>query len=318
MGLRYAVIGTGALGGYFGGKLANAGQDVHFLFHSDYAHVSTHGLKVDSVEGAFHLKPINAYQHTADMPVCDVVLVCLKTTANHLLPDLLPPLLKPSTLVILVQNGLGMEERLAQTFPHVSIAGALAFICATKRGPGYIEHMDFGKLTLGLHAREATGNVSHSAAEEALLQTVVTDFNQAGVESHFTGDLALARWKKLVWNVPYNGLCVVLNSSTDQLMNQADSLAILRNLMLEVIAGARACGHAIDDSFAQAMLDSTRSMRPYDPSMKQDFDFKRPLEIEAIYTNPLQTAAAAGQPLPRTQQLEQQLEYLQSLYSERR
>lgn len=314
MGLRYAVIGTGALGGYFGGKLANAGHDVHFLFNSDYDYVAAHGLKVDSVAGPFHLHPINAYQRTADMPVCDVVLVCLKTTANHLLTDLLPPLLKPSTLVILVQNGLGMEERLSQAFPNLCIAGGLAFICASKRGPGLIEHMDYGKLTLGMYKRGKKDENSRKTVEETLLNTVVADFNQAGVESHFSSDLALARWKKLVWNVPYNGLCVVLNSSTDQLMNQPHSLAILKELMLEVIAGARACGHAIDDSFAQAMLDSTRTMTPYAPSMKLDFDFKRPLEIEAIYSNPLQAAAAAGQPLPRVQQLEQQLQYIQSTY----
>ncbi|NLT03116.1 MAG: putative 2-dehydropantoate 2-reductase [Bacteroidales bacterium] len=314
MGLRYAVIGTGALGGYFGGKLANAGHDVHFLFHSDYSHVAAHGLKVESVNGNFHLHPINAYQHTADMPTCDVVLVCLKTTSNHLLKDLLPPLLKPTTLVILVQNGLGMEERLAQAFPNISIAGGLGFICASKRGPGLIEHMDYGKLTLGLYKHEERDDNDREAVDQSLLRTVVADFNEAGVESHYSSDLALARWKKLVWNVPYNGLCVVLNSSTDQLMNQPHSLAILRELMLEVIAGARACGHDIDDSFAQAMLDSTRTMTPYAPSMKLDFDFKRPLEIEAIYSNPIQAAAAAGQSLPRIQQLEQQLHYIQSTY----
>lgn len=248
------------------------------------------------------------------MPACDVVLVCLKTTANHLLTDLLPPLLKPSTLVILVQNGLGMEERLSQAFPNLAIAGGLAFICASKRGPGHIEHMDFGKLTLGLYKHAATAGDNNHTSEETVLRTVVADFNNAGVESLFTANLALARWKKLVWNIPYNGLCVVLNSSTDQLMNQPQSLAILTDLMLEVIAGARACGHAIDDSFAQAMLDSTRTMKPYAPSMKLDFDLKRPLEIEAIYTNPILAASAVGQPLPGIQQLERQLHYIQSLY----
>lgn len=318
MTLRYAVLGTGALGGYFGGKLAKAGKEVHFLLHSDYEHVREHGLRVDSVTGNFHIHPVYAYKHTSDMPACDVVLVCLKTTSNHLLSELLPPLLKPSTMVILVQNGLGMEEQLAAQFPDLSIAGGLGFICASKQGPGYVEHMDFGRLTLGIHKGSATAGKRNYTAEEAVLKAVVDDLNQAGVESLFSDDLGLARWKKLVWNVPYNGLCVVLNSSTDQLMNQPDSLAILRDLMLEVIAGAKACGHAINERFADAMLDSTRTMKPYAPSMKLDFDFKRPLEIEAIYSNPRLAAEAAGLSLPKMGLLERELGYFQSLYLEKR
>lgn len=304
MALRYAVIGTGALGGYYGSKLAQAGKDVHFLFHRDFQHVQKHGLQVDSINGDIHLRRVNAYACTADMPTCDVVLVCLKTTANHLLNDLLPPLLKPSTLVVLIQNGLGIEAQLATSFPDLSIAGGLAFIGASKRGPGLIEHMNFGKLTLGLHT--PTG--------EPLLKAVVSDFLEAKVETHYTSELGLARWKKLVWNVPYNGLCVVLNSSADQLMQHPHSLNLLKGLMQEVIEGARACGYPIEDTFVQAMLDSTRAMTPYAPSMKLDYDFKRPLEIEAIYSNPLKAAKTVGISMPKTQMLEQQLHYIQSTY----
>ena len=123
MSLRYAIVGTGAIGGYYGGRLANSGSDVHFLFHSDYEHVAANGLKVDSVNGNFVINPINAYKSTADMPECDVVLVGLKSTQNHFLPQLLPPLLKSSTLVVLIQNGLGLEHQLADALPNQPIAG---------------------------------------------------------------------------------------------------------------------------------------------------------------------------------------------------
>ena len=113
MNLRYAIVGSGAIGGYYGGRLANSGCDVHFLFNTEYEHVVQNGLRVDSVKGDFVINPINAYHSTADMPKCDVVLVGLKTTQNHLLPQILPPLLKPDTLVVLIQNGLGLEANLA-------------------------------------------------------------------------------------------------------------------------------------------------------------------------------------------------------------
>ena len=82
--MRYGIIGTGAIGGYYGAKLAHAGQEVHFLLRSDYEYVKQHGLQVDSCDGSFHLDDVNAYLYTEDMPKCDVVLVCLKsvTTVN--------------------------------------------------------------------------------------------------------------------------------------------------------------------------------------------------------------------------------------------
>jgi 2-dehydropantoate 2-reductase len=106
--MRYAVIGSGAIGGYYGGRLAQSGQEVHFLLRSDYDYVKTHGLQVDSCDGSFHLKQVLAYDKTNDMPQVDVVLVCLKSINNHKLRDMLPPLLKKDTLVVLIQNGIGV------------------------------------------------------------------------------------------------------------------------------------------------------------------------------------------------------------------
>jgi 2-dehydropantoate 2-reductase len=300
--IKYAVIGTGGLGGFYGGMLAKAGQEVHFLFHSDYKQVKTHGLQIDSVLGDFHLAEINAYQSTTDMPVCDVVLVCLKTTSNHLLKEILPPILHRDTCVILVQNGLGIEAALAEDFPDLSIAGGLAFICSSKIGAGHISHVDYGKITIGLHQR----------ASEDLLHHVCADFEAAGVPAEFSDNLGLSRWKKLVWNVPYNGMCVVLNTTTEQLMANPETYSLMKELMLEVIHGANACGYAIGELFAQVMLDSTAVMKPYAPSMKLDYDFRRPLEIEAIYSAPIKAAKACQCDMPKVSMLEKQLHFVQA------
>ena len=97
--MKYAIIGTGAIGGYYGARLAQSGQEVHFLLHSDFDYVKEHGLQVDSCDGSFHLDHVNAYRSTSDMPAVDVVLVCLKTINNHLLDTLLPPLLGNNPVV---------------------------------------------------------------------------------------------------------------------------------------------------------------------------------------------------------------------------
>lgn len=301
MRIKYAILGTGALGGFYGGMLAKAGKDVHFLFRNDYDHVLKNGLKVDSVSGDFHLPVVNAYNDTSNMPVCDVILVCMKTTSNHKLKDLLPPLLHKNSSVILVQNGLGMEELLEKDFPELNIGGALGFICASKINPGHIAHLDYGKLTIG----------SFKGIDYNLLEQISKDLNESGVESILTDDLILSRWKKLVWNVPYNGLSVALNTTTDKLMGNPDTYMLIKDIMLEVISAANACGYHIEDDFALAMLESTKIMKPYAPSMKLDFDFGRPLEVKSIYSNPLRIALENGFLMSKVDMLEKQLKFIQ-------
>jgi 2-dehydropantoate 2-reductase len=123
-------------------------------------------------------------------------------------------------------------------------------------------------------------------------------------------DLVLARWQKLVWNVPYNGLSVVLDANTAELMGDPDSLALVEGLMREVLAGAASCGRTIPAEFVGEMLEMTRVMKPYRASMKVDYDEGRPMEIEAIHGEPLRRAAANGVDLPLLKSLYHQLRFL--------
>lgn len=299
--LKYGLIGTGAIGGFYGGKLAKAGNDVHFLLRSDYKHVVENGLRVDSVKGDFHLRDIPCYSSVNEMPVCDVVLVCLKTTKNELLPELLAPILHPDSLVVLIQNGLGLEEKLEESMPELNIAGGLAFICSQKLGSGHIQHLDLGKLVLGLY----------SAPKNDWIEQVCNDFVEAGVEAVFSDNLAYSRWQKLVWNVPFNGLAVALNATTDRLLSNSDTRELALDMMLEVVHAANSCGYNLKEDFAYKMIQVTEKMKPYAPSMKLDFDFKRPMEIEAIYTNPVLQAKAAGYEMKKVDMLEKQLRFIQ-------
>jgi 2-dehydropantoate 2-reductase len=302
MGIRYAVIGTGALGGYYGGKLAKAGKEVHFLFRSDFEHVRENGLRVDSVNGDFWLKEINAYGKAVELPVCDVILVCMKTTGNHHLPELLKSILHSKSVVVMMQNGLGVEEDLSAQMPGVAVAGGLAFICSNKIGPGHIQHLDLGKLILG----------AYKDTDSEILKLVVKDFLEAGIPSELAQDLNLARWQKLAWNIPFSGMTVVLNTDTEQLMNSEPTRILCREIILEVIAAANAVCASLSESLADKMIDMTRKMKPYAPSMKLDFDFHRPMEIEYIYSKPIQIALDAGFEMKKVAMLEKQLLFIQA------
>ena len=299
--MRYGVIGTGAIGGYYGARLAQSGQEVHFLLHSDYDYVRVNGLQVDSCNGSFHIDRPNVYCSTADMPVCDVVLVCLKSINNHLLSSLLPPLLHEGTLVVLIQNGIGVEADVQQMFPGLQLAAGLAFICSAKTEPGRINHQCYGQINLG----------SYSCRDEALLAQVVSHFNAAGVKAGLV-EYNEARWKKAVWNMPFNGMTVALNTRTDLLLGNPATRQLIREQMMEVINAARHLGvTGIDESFADLMIKMTDEMTPYSPSMKLDFDFHRPMEIHYLYTAPIKKAREAGFAMPRLEMLEAELRFLE-------
>jgi 2-dehydropantoate 2-reductase len=286
---RYAIIGAGAVGGLYGGLLQRAGRDVHFLVRSDYDHLRQHGLRVQSPWADVALPKVNVYRQAQDLPACDVVGVCLKTTQNHLLPDLLRPLVHSGTIIVLMQNGLGAEEEVAAQFPDAKVAGGLCYLCSTKRAPGDIHHLDYGDVTLA----------AHSAGMDRQLERVLTDFQYSGIPTKIATDLATARWKKLVWNIPYSGLCVTLNSETNEIQADPAKRKLATALIHEVIAGACACGCEVEDAFADWILEFTDKMKPYRPSMKLDYLAKRPLEIEYLYRRPLLAAQIAGCALPR-------------------
>lgn len=300
--MRYAVIGTGAIGGYYGAKLARSGQEVHFLLHRDYDFVRSHGLQVDSCDGSFHLDKPNVYNDTALMPQCDVVLVGLKSVNNHLLPTLLPPLLKKDTLVVLIQNGLGLEADLQEKMPDLHLAAGLAFICSAKTEPGIVNHQCYGYINIG----------NYSCPDRQLVEQVTAHFNAAGVDAH-TVEYNEARWKKAVWNMPFNGMTVALDTQTDLLLANTATRQLIYEQMLEVVRAARACGvENIDETFADKMIYNTEHMTPYSPSMKLDYDHGRPMEIDYIYTRPISEARRAGCPMPRLEMLEAELRFLQA------
>ena len=305
--LRIGIIGTGAIGGFYGLMLAKAGHDVHFLLRSEYQAVVANGLRLNSaVHGQLHLQPVQAWGDPAEMPPCDWLLVGAKTTSNAQLAPVITRLSRPGTRVVLLQNGLAVEEQLRPLLPdNLHLLGGLCFICTHRAAPGVIEHQALGAMNLGYHSGPARAGESLAIVEEG-----AELFRSAGLESVAMADLQQARWQKLVWNVPYNGLSVLLGAGTTRLMANADSRALILELMREVVQGAAACGQVLPEGYPEKLLATTERMPDYLPSMYHDFQHKRPLELQAIYAAPLAAAAAAGCELPKMRMLHQALRFL--------
>ncbi|WP_217473823.1 putative 2-dehydropantoate 2-reductase [Stutzerimonas stutzeri] len=305
---RIGIIGTGAIGGFYGVMLARAGYDVHFLLRSEYDVVRQNGLQVNSaVHGSLHLDAVQAYRSARDMPKCDWLLLGAKATSNSELAPLIAQAAGPDAKVVVLQNGLGIEEQLRRSLPEaLHLLGGLCFICAHRSALGVVEHQALGGINIGYHS----GPAATPEQQQAIVEEGVAMFRAAGVDANAATNLAQARWQKLIWNMPYNGLSVLLNAGTAPLMANSDSRALIRSIMLEGHGAAAACGHPLPDALVDRMLLATDHMPNYLPSMYHDHANRRPMELDAIYAAPLTAAANAGFAMPKTEALYQTLRFI--------
>jgi len=306
--MKVAVVGCGAVGSFYGAKLCRSGQDVHFLLRSDYNVGRRNGVTVHSHDGDFHVQP-QAASHPKEIGVADLVLIGLKTTANSRLPELIPPLVGPSTAVVTLQNGLGNEEQLAKIVASEKILGGLCFVCLNRTEPGVIHHIDHGAVVLGEFGR----------TPQPRTQALASLFRDAGVSCSVTENLAQAHWEKLTWNIPFNGLGVASAAgkkalltgqtqagaplgpclTTDKLLADPDWERLVRELIREVIAAARALGFKGHDDLEETQIVRTRTMGAYKPSTLIDFERGQPLELQSLFLEPLRQACFPGVNTPR-------------------
>ena len=323
--MKIAVVGCGAVGSFYGAKLARAGEDLHFLLRSDYQAVRRHGVRICSPQGDFQVRPGCALS-AQEIGPCDLVLIGLKTTANDQFGKLLPPLVGPQTAVLTLQNGLGNEEKLARLVPVEQILGGLCFVCLNRVEPGLIHHIDHGQVILGEFQRWP----------EPRTHDIATLFRHAGVPCNVTDNLARAHWEKLTWNIPFNGLGVagvagfeaVFSGTipatfaneklpacvtTDLLLADQRWTNLVRALIGEVIAAARTLGFDLPDSLADKQIERTRTMGAYKASTLIDFERGQALELESLFLEPLRQAQHARVSVPRLAALCQVLQQLDVL-----
>ena len=291
---RIAVVGSGAIGTYYGGKLAAGGRDVHFLIRTGLQDVRRHGLQIRGRKENLRVPKINCYASTAEIGPCDLVLIAIKTTANRDLLKLIPPLLHETTMLLTLQNGLGNEEFLGRSFGDRRVLGGLCFICLSRISPGVVEHYDYGHITLGEYGRRPGQRT----------RAIASEFKHCGVKCTLVQNLALERWRKLVWNIPFNGLSILAGCiDTAAILDDKNLRRTTLDLMDETIAAANKCGYRLEPAAAREQIKRTKSMGAYKPSTLLDFEAGKPLEIEAIWGEPFRRAAAAGARTPRLQML---------------
>ena len=277
----FAIVGAGAVGSYYGARLAAAGHDVRFLLRADYDEVSRNGLEVKSIHGNVELPEVDCYRTSEKIGKVDVVIVAWKSTANHYSEEVIGPLMHDDTIVLTLQNGMGDVEVLGALFGPERILGGMCFVCINRMKAGVIHHVGGGLV--------AIGEMIPSGGDR--LEKLVEIFKEANVPCEDSPDLGLIQWRKLVWNIPFNGLCITEGGiTTRDLLGRKSGEERVRGMMAEVIKIAGALGYEIPPEFIDYQIKITGPMGDYRPSSMIDFVEGREVELDAIWGEPLRRA----------------------------
>ncbi|ANN77881.1 putative 2-dehydropantoate 2-reductase [Bordetella flabilis] len=305
---RIGVIGAGAIGGFYGGLLARRGREVHFLLRSEYSAVATEGIRIESKEhGDVHLDRVHAHRSPDEMPPCDWLLLGTKAVSNTEVAPTLARIAAPGARLIVMQNGLGVEDELHKRLPpDLHVVGGLCYTAVEHLAAGHLRHIAYSGLHLGYHS----GPAATPARRAAVLEEGVALFAETGIAAMAVADLTAARWRKLLWNIPFNGLSVLLDCGITDLVGHADTYALARGMMEEVAGAAASCGHPLPaDAVVQTMALSSFEQN-YHPSMVYDHRHRRPMELQAIYDAPIRAARDAGVDMPKVEALYQGLRFI--------
>ena len=301
---KIVIVGCGAVGLFYGAKLALSGQDVHFLMRQDFDQVSKYGIKIESASGeAEYLENPSIYRDALEIGPCDLIIVAIKSTDNKALESLIPKLIKKETAIMTLQNGLGNEEFIAKKFGSYRVLGGLCFVCLNRVSKGVVRHIAQGTISCG----EFMGLPLPRTHDVALM------FKSAGIPFIVAESLIEQRWKKLVWNIPFNGISISEGGvDTSVILKDKSLLFLVEALMREVIQVANKLGYNLSNSLIDHNIKETKSMGPYRPSSMIDFMEGRPVEVEAIWGNPVRVGRSVGVEIPRMEALYDSIKSLSS------
>lgn len=298
--MKIAILGAGAIGCYYGSRLALAGHDVAFIMRSEREYVAEHGLAITSILGDMRLEKVNVPESAGDVGPVDLVIVTWKTTSNHLFAENLPPLVGPETRVLTLENGMGNAEALEKIIPRNKIFCGVCFISVFRTSPGHIKHMANGAISM------APGFSDPGLIPQT--QEIAAILKEAGIPARVYPNAEEVMWNKVIWNVPFNGLSIIKGGADVlELLTEEGGEERIRRIMQDVVKAAAARGFKLKDDVIEKQIEITYAMGHYRPSSGIDFMAGRPVEFESIWQIPYDLAVEAGARLPEWKKLNKQL-----------
>ncbi len=289
--MRIAIMGTGGVGGYFGGLLAKAGNDVTFIARGEHlAAIRARGLRVESVHGNFSVSPTTATDAPEAVGPVDYVLFATKTHHFDQALTTMRPLIGPDTAVLPLQNGIDAAERTAAALGRSHVIGGLCQVGSYIAAPGVIKQISqFRKVVAG----ELDGQITPR------VQAIVTALQAAGATAEATADIHKALWTKFIFIAPFSGVGAVSRAPAGEIMACPETRRLLEDAMGEVEAVARARGIALDASIVAQTMVFCDAMAPQQTaSMQRDVMDGKPSELESMIGVMVRFGAELGLPAP--------------------
>jgi 2-dehydropantoate 2-reductase len=291
--MRIAVYGAGGIGGYFGGRLAESGADVHFIARGRHLQaLREHGLMVRSVQGDFQVRA-PATDDPSEVGPCEFVLFCVKTFDTDDAAARLGPMIGDGTAVVSLQNGVENEEKLAHAVGDGHVMGGAAFIFAQIAGPGVIAHtggpatITFGEL---------------DGRESARAKRLLASCQQAGIAAELSATIQTVLWAKLAFICAQAGLTAAVRLPIGDIRSAPSAWAAFGRLVAEVCAVAKAEGTSVPPAAQQRALDLAQAAEPGSfSSLHDDLVAGRRMELEALHGFVVRRAAEHGLAVPTTQ-----------------
>ncbi len=283
--MKVLIFGAGAVGAYYGGRLAQAGADVSVVGRSDYEKVKADGFEISSVRGDFVFRPSQVVRCAAEYcGDADLIIVASKVLPEINVPAMIRDAVRPGTVIMLAQNGIAIENEVKSAFPDNEVWRAVLYIGCTKIAAGRISHSGGpGSITFG---KFDGGKASSLACEVEEL------FKKTPCPVELTENIQYFCWKKLLWNIPFNSVSVVGGGLLTSEMTDRGALEnICGAIMREIIAVAASINITLEEELVEYNIEYTRNFTPYATSMLADYRRKRPLEVEAIVGNVCRIAA---------------------------
>jgi 2-dehydropantoate 2-reductase len=293
---RVLVLGAGAIGAFYGGVLARAGCEVSVVARADRDAVAAAGYRIDSTLGELSFRPAQTLRSAADYRgPADYLLVALKLVRGVDRVALIRPALAATSVILLVQNGIDIEDEVARAFPQHELLSGVAYAAVSRDAPGRVRHhSQFTRLVLGRYPRGASQSAERFAA---LLK-------KGGSSGAVTDDIVGARWQKCAWNAVFNPVSALGGGlGTRDILSAEEQIAFVRAAIGEVCAIAAADGHALAPDMADKTIEGTLRLPNYVSSMGQDWLAGRPMETEALVGNAVRIARRLGVAAPRLETL---------------
>ncbi|MGH7767729.1 MAG: ketopantoate reductase family protein [Candidatus Binatia bacterium] len=270
--MRIAVMGTGAVGGYFGARLAAAGQDVAFIARGSHLEAMRNGgLKVKSIQGDLHIRALFT-SDPGEIGTVDLVLLCVKSFDTEDAAAKLTPLMGEQTMVLSLQNGIDNPDKIAACWGKARTLAAVVYLGAIVAAPGKIEHRAGGRIVLG----DLDGQPSETA------KRVEQMLCKARISSVVNAEIRKAMWTKLVWNAPFCAISCLARANVKEILESDSLRKLAADCMEEVREAARSTAIELAPSVIEETFTFSKTLGDFKPSMLQDLEARKPLEYEAL------------------------------------